>query len=98
MILKQFTDKLNFECCVTLNLIHLTLKIQLNLIKHRVKVSAIEWAANIVVELLKTPELISEYKDDFVTIVDAIMDEFFQGSFIDMTLDDETKEKVITLK
>lgn len=62
------------------------------------KTSAIHWAGNVVVELLKTPELISEYKEDFVSMVEAIMVDFSQGSFIDLTLSDQSKEKAITLK
>ena len=63
-----------------------------------VKKSAIKWAWNLISELSKMTEIISEFRDDFVSMAEAIMEEFSQGAFIDMTLDDKVIEKVATLK
>ena len=62
------------------------------------KISAIQWAANSAIEISKSKEIIQEYKEEYTSMVEAIMSEFSQGSFIDNSLDDEKKEQVINLK
>ena len=60
--------------------------------------SAIVWAANAVVEIVKSEEATLEYKEQFAAMVGAIMADFTQNSLVDSSIDEEKRDKIISLK
>ena len=66
--------------------------------KFKIKENAIEWAAKFVVQIWKSNDAIQEYKEEFVSIAEAIMTQFSQGSFIDLSLNDSIRRIITQLK